>query len=125
MVDPLKVEIGQDNVGFTEINLGVNFVGLMIDGLRQGRPVSDEIYAQSFLDYKMSLLVQESAMRRGQVESYARSFESIATTVYTIARSFSINQIQEICQNGEDILNVLRVHHNAIPLLPYISRLII
>lgn len=95
------------------------------EGLQNGTPVPDEVYAQHFLETLMSVSVQTYTMSRRRFLPYAQNYETVARTISEIATSFSLPEIEELARSRKDLLDVLRAHPASAPLLPHISRLLI
>lgn len=128
IIDSLQEDVPwETQIGFETINAGLpqSPDTKIQEGLRTGKEVPDEVYAQHFFQTLMSVSVQTAAMYRRRPSAYAENYETLARTISTIATSFSLQQIEEISKSRRDILDVLRTHPSSSPLLPYIIRLIL
>lgn len=128
MIDTLQQDLAEETgIGFASTSAGLpqSPESAIQEGLRTDQEVSDDVYAQHFLETVMSVSVQTFVMGRRRFTDYTQHYETIARTITGIATSFSLDNIRQISRERRDILEVLRQHPSGGPLLPYISRLLI
>ena len=95
------------------------------EGLQNGIPIADEVYAQHFLEIAMSAAVKSHVMNRRRLTAYMENYETLEQAISATASTFSLAEIEELSKTQRHLLDVLRVHPLSAPLLPYISTLLI
>lgn len=115
-------------VQFDVINFATSPEMEIESALQNGQDVKDEVYARHLLHMLMLSSVETFTDRHGRLFDLARNYEMVYQAISEVVRSFSLEEISDICKrrmNVYGMLDVLRVHNLGASLLPYISGLFI
>lgn len=97
MIDMLQKDLAEEtDIGFESTSAGLTQSpeAVIQEGLQNDTAITDEVYAQHFLETIMSVTVQTHAMSRRRFTDYAQHYETIARAITGIATSFTLDDIR-------------------------------